>query len=64
MGTIPTYSTLVETGLRSHWVAITSAKNTYRHRDLGQLFANAVLHDAPQVERVVRFVRNACPPLL
>lgn len=30
----------------------------YRHGDLGQVFANAVLHDAPQVEGVIWFVRN------
>lgn len=35
----------------------------YRHGYLGELLANAVFHDAPQVEGVIGLVRNAGPPL-
>lgn len=37
--------------------------DTHRHRDLRQLFANTVLHDAPKVQRVVGFIRNTGSPL-
>jgi hypothetical protein len=33
------------------------------HGDLGQVFAYAILHDAPQVQRVVWLVGNTSPPL-
>lgn len=48
------------------WVVLdcNSAVSTHRHRDLGQLFADTVLHDTPQVQRVIGFVWNACSPLL
>lgn len=34
----------------------------YRHRYLGQVFANTVLHDTPQVEGIIWFVRNTSAP--
>lgn len=34
----------------------------YRHGNLGQVFADAVLHDAPQVEGVVWLVGDAAAP--
>ena len=37
---------------------------TDRHGDLGQLLADAVLHDAPQVQRVVGLVGDSGPPFL
>jgi len=39
------------------------AENTHRHGDLGELLADAVLHDAPQVEGVVGLVWDVCAPL-
>lgn len=48
----------------SDWILSNFCTNTHRHRDLGQLFANAVLHNTPQVERIIGFVWDACPPLL
>ena len=38
------------------------ACGTDRHGDLGQLLADAVLHDAPQVQRVIRLVGDSGPP--
>lgn len=36
---------------------------TYRHGDFGELLADAVLHDAPQIEGVVGLVWDTSPPL-
>ena len=38
-----------------------TAQAAYRHGDFRQLLANAVLHDAPQVEGIVWLVRDAGP---
>lgn len=35
---------------------------THRHGDFGKLLANAVLHDAPQIEGVVGLVWYVSPP--
>lgn len=37
--------------------------DTHRHGNFGQLLADAVLHDAPQIEGIVGFVRDVSPPL-
>lgn len=34
----------------------------YRHGDLGKVFANTVLHNAPQVEGVIWLVGNTAAP--
>lgn len=39
------------------------ASYTYRHRNFGELLADAVLHDAPQIEGVVGLVWDMSPPL-
>ncbi len=39
------------------------ASNTYRHGNFGELLADAVLHDAPQIEGVVGLVGDMSPPL-
>lgn len=33
------------------------------HRDLGQIFADAVFHDRPQIQRIVGFLGHANAPL-
>lgn len=37
--------------------------DTHRHGNFGQLLADAVLHDAPQIEGIVGFVWDVSPPL-
>ena len=50
--------------IQSHTNIRGSGARSYRHGDFGELFADAVLHDAPQVEGVVGLVCDVSPPPL
>ena len=53
----------IQTCLYPYFLLSESESQTHWHRDLAELLANTVLHDAPEVETVVWFHFHACSPI-